>query len=265
MTQERTFDWQPRHDERSRAYPIRSVIGEAVPRRYVLNRVGPVLDQGVEGACVGHGWTNEATAHPWPVDFTAADLGYDDRGQPWPKDPQAFAFAFYAWCQRHDPWAGEGYSGTSVLTGAEGMKALGFIPEFRWAFGVDDVIDTLIAHGPVVLGIEWRDGMYEAPGGELRGTGAAVGGHCILAVGYDPEHRWRDGTVTPGVALFNSWGHGWGVAGTAWMRADELGDLLAANGEACVPVTRAYGPVRATTERPSLWQRIRAWLARTLG
>lgn len=38
-------------------------------------------------------------------------------------------------------------------------QALGFVPEYRWAFGVDDVLATLAHHGPVVLGLNWYAGM----------------------------------------------------------------------------------------------------------
>lgn len=234
----RTFDWSSRHDPASRNYPIRTLVGPrgTVARVFTIWKVGPCLDQAAEGACVGHGYTNEATASPVRVDFTTLDLGAE-----WPKDPQAFAFALYDWCRRNDPWPGEDYDGTSVLTGAQGMKMLGLIPEYRWAFSMEDLIDALVAHGPAVLGLEWRDGMYDAPGGELTGTGAVVGGHCILAVGYDPEHRFSDGTVTEAIALFNSWGREWGINGLAWIRVSELAGLLENGGEMCVPVRRSYG------------------------
>ncbi|MCA1570800.1 MAG: hypothetical protein LC798_10885 [Chloroflexi bacterium] len=233
----RTFDYRPHFDDASRDYPIRSVIGRQVVRTRRVWGVGRILDQGVEGACVGHGWAGEALASPVRVDFIRAELLPG-----WPHDPQAFAFALYDWCRRNDEWDGEAYSGTSVLAGAKGMKMLRLIPEYRWAFGVDDVVDTLVAHGPVVLGIPWTFGMYDAPGGELHVTGHVVGGHCIVAVGFDPAHVWADGSVGPAIALLNSWGLSWGIDGLAWIPVPELAPLLAnGRGEACVPVRRSYG------------------------
>lgn len=281
MSIERNLDWRSYHDPASRRYPMRSVLrAAALPRTYALWPTGPVLDQGEEGACVGHGWTNEATSEPVPVDFEAIDLGTDDEGYPWPRDAQEFAFHLYFYCRRHDQWPGEDYSGTSVLAGAQAMQLLGLIPEYRWCFGIEDVIDTLVSPlgGPVVLGIVWKSGMYDAPNGELRATGHVVGGHCILAVGYDPEHEWEDGTTSEAVALFNSWGEGWGIGGLAWIRCDELAGLLDADGEACVPVQRAYGPVLETDDetapeplpnpyrgRAPAWRtRFREWLSRSL-
>ena len=234
----RKLDWSSRHDPESRNYPIRALLPKSgqVFRKFKTWTVGPCLDQDQEGACVGHGYTNEATASPVRVDFAKANLGAG-----WPKDPQAFAFALYEWCKRHDSYPGTDYDGTAVLTGAQGMQKLGFIPEYRWAFGTNDVIDTLCAQGPVVLGIEWREDMYDAPGGELTGTGRPVGGHCILACGYDPARKFSDGTTTEAVLLFNSWGRGWGINGLAWIKVSELAELLKDGGEMCVPVHRSYG------------------------
>lgn len=239
MTQTRTFDWFPRHDPESRNYAVRDLIGATVERKFTIWQCGQCLDQGQEGACVGHGFTNDATAEPVPVDFTVEHFGNDDEGHPWPNDAQAFAFALYDWCRRHDEWKDQPHEGTSVLTGAKGMKLLGLLLEYRWAFGVDDVIDTICAHGPVVLGIDWHEGMYDAPNGELRVSGPKVGGHCILAVGYDPAHKWANGTVSPAIALYNSWGEGWGIKGLAWISVTDLALLLSQDGEACVPVVRA--------------------------
>lgn len=235
----RTFDWRPRHDPRSRLYPVRALTGTAVRRRRVLWSPGPVvLDQGVEGACVPHAFVHEATASPVRVDLTRAT-----RIDPaWPRDPQALAFELYDWCRRNDAWPGEAYEGTSTLAGAKAMVMLGLIREYRWAFTPAEVVDALLRLGPVTLGIPWRSGMYEAPGGVLKAAGDVVGGHAILAVGYDPARDLGDGPVEA-VALLNSWGPGWGRTGVAWISLDGLAGLLAQDGEACVPVRRTYGRV----------------------
>jgi hypothetical protein len=124
--------------------------------------------------------------------------------------------------------SGEQYDGTSTLDGAKELKDRGEISEYRWAFGLEQVILALGNVGPVVLGIPWYDSMYDAPNGELKVSGSKVGGHCILARGV---------SVTKGyVILRNSWGPDWGLGGDARISFDDLGRLLADDGEAVVPI-----------------------------
>lgn len=247
---ERTFDWVPRHDERSRQYPIRALLAPtAAKRTRKLWTPGPILDQGSEGACVGHAWADEATATPVPVNLARAELPGTEAGKPWPRDPQGLAFAIYRQAQRLDEWPGEAYSGTSVLAGAKVMQSLRLLSEYRWAFGVDDVIDTLVQHGPVVLGIPWFYGMYQPFGGEILVSGQVVGGHAILATGFDPVRAVNGRPPRPMIRLTNSWGLGWGEAGSAWITAAGLSSLLEQNGEACVPVHRSFGRLRRLVAR----------------
>jgi C1A family cysteine protease len=115
---------------------------------------------------------------------------------------------------------------------------MGFVKEFRWAFSVDDVINAIIHTGPVVLGIEWHQGMYEAPNGVLTVSGPVVGGHCITAVGY--KDAASSATGKESIILQNSWGTKWGNQGLAEISKDDVASLLANGGEACVPTKRSY-------------------------
>lgn len=202
-------------------------------------QAGPVLDQGADGQCVGFGWTGEALAWPVPVDLArvTAPLAKD-----WPRTPpDAFARRLYTEAQRRDQWPGEAprYSGTTVLAGAKAVQALGLIQRYHWTHNVDDLVDALILHGPAVLGVQWLDGMYDAPGGRLDAEGEPVGRHCILARGYTPDSGlW--GGHDEAVMLRNSWGPGWGVGGDAWVRKSDLARLLG-GGEVCVPDSRGLG------------------------
>lgn len=231
---DRVFDWQPRFDEESRNFPIRSAIPATPPRkRNKLWRVGPILDQGREGACVGFGWTAELLATPVAVKLDRVKAVV-------PSDPQRFARETYLAAQRIDEWEGEQYEGTSVLAGAKVLHSLGLLKEYRWAFSIEDVVDAVLAKGPVVLGIPWYSGMYETDQtGVLKVDGSIVGGHCITAVGYRHKADRLDGA--DGVILQNSWGPDWGINGLGLIRVNELADLLRANGEACVPSKRSYG------------------------
>jgi Papain family cysteine protease len=231
MEPDRTFNWAPNFDPESKEFPIRTAVPNQI-RRNKLWRTGPILDQGREGACVGFGWTAEALSTPVAVDLSRLKADA-------PEDPTAFAHRIYKRAQQLDGWAGENYSGTSVLAGAKAMREMGLIKEFRWAFNIADVIDGIIHKGPVVLGIPWHMGMYDAPDGVLRLSGENVGGHCITAVGYKVSSEKLNGE--DGIILQNSWGTDWGINGLAIIRTSELAGLLDNYGEACVPSRRSYG------------------------
>lgn len=233
MTTTPGLGWAPRFDERSRSYPIRTLITKPIKRRNKLWSIGPILDQGREGACVGFGWTAEALSTPVKVNLDRVKSPIT------PAPPYGFAISLYKSAQKIDEWEGDNYSGTSVLAGAKAMVQFGLLREYRWAFNIEDVTDAVLAKGPVVLGIPWYSGMYKAPGGVLSVAGDVVGGHCITVVGYrvsDPRIGGEDGFL-----LQNSWGAGWGENGVALIRKSDLEKLLANDGEACVPVRRSFG------------------------
>lgn len=229
MLPDRTFDWVPQHDPRSLDYPIRDVIRSAVEDKPKRWRTGAVLDQGREGSCVGHGWTGELLASPRPYK-TDSETGH------------RYAVDVYKNAQLIDEWPGEDYSGTSVLAGAKVLRERGHINEYRWAFGVDDVRDAVIAAGPVVLGIPWYDSMYQTKESGLVETGGTlVGGHCILITGYHPGMRIRGEDWNARYRVFrwrNSWGPGYGLSGDGLILYEDLRDLLADRGEACIPTSR---------------------------
>jgi hypothetical protein len=231
VTNKRILDWVPRFDPRSRKYPIRAKLRSRLPREDRLWYVPTILDQGSEGACVGFGWTAEALNEPYRVmlEKVKADI---------PRDNHEFASHVYREAQRIDEWEGESYEGTSVLAGAKVMERYGLIKSYRWAFNVDDVIDSIVQKGPVVLGVPWHSGMYRADNGVLKISGKQVGGHCIVAVGYKTSSEKMGGK--PSVVLQNSWGYGWGIRGLAEISIPELEKLLK-QGEACVPVVRGFG------------------------
>lgn len=227
------LDWKPRHDPRSLMYPARTLFRRTEPVNITWRTPMHPLDQGAEGACVGFGWTHEALTTPVVV-----KLGEIEQQQ-WPKNPTEFAQSVYRAAQHIDEWGGNDYEGTSVNAGAKIMRERGLLREWRWAFGVDDVILSIVNVGPVVLGINWYTSMYSAPGGIMQVGGGLAGGHCILA------HAVRKAGVIfedeVAIGLFNSWGPGYGLNGHAWIRKSELARLLSEQGEAAVPVRRSYG------------------------
>lgn len=222
------LDWAPRYDERSREFPIRAIVRKTIKRKNKLWKVGPILDQGQEGACVGFGWTAEALATPVPVNLQRIKART-------PKDPTAFAQFLYRFAKTIDEYEGENYDGTSVLAGAKAMQTFALLKEYRWAFSFEEMVDGLISKGPVVLGIPWYESMYEAPNGVLKVSGELAGGHCILAVGYKVYPGGEDAII-----LQNSWGKSWGINGLAEIKVSGLEKLLK-EGEACLPISRKYG------------------------
>jgi len=228
---ERTFDWRPHFDERSKQYPIRTMLPRMQSKTFTLWQNGEILDQGSEGACVGFGWTAEALAGPIQVNLDRVNGDMS-------KEPNQFANYIYKEAQKIDQWPGEDYEGTSVLAGAKIMTRYNILHQYRWAFGTSDIIGALMATGPVVLGINWYSGMYRAPKGKLSVSGEHVGGHCILAIGYNPSSEAFKGKET--VILQNSWGNSWGVNGIAEMTIEDLDRLVKEGGEACVPLIRGF-------------------------
>lgn len=213
MTERPVLDWRPHHDPRSRAYPVRALTTSARPRSYTW-RCEAWNDQGVEGACVGFAWSHELAARPVVQPTSEAD-----------------ARAIYHRAQQLDTWPGEAYDGTSVLAGAKAVQERAGLVEYRWAFGLDDLIGAVGLRGPAVLGIPWTTGMWDTDAaGYVHATGRVVGGHAILAHGVNLPGRY--------FTLRNSWGRGWGVNGGCRISFDDLGRLLADDGEACVPVRR---------------------------
>ncbi len=215
----RTFDVADRKDERSRNYPVRAILPpDAEPVSHIWNC--PVwLDQGSEGACTGFAVAHELASEP-----VSAHL-YNSL-------PDAnFARALYHDAQKLDQWPGEDYEGSSVLGAMQAAQLRGFYDEYRWAFGIDDLVLAVGHLGPAVLGIDWHSGMQRPDWhGLIHVRGKRTGGHAICCIGYDAN--------TERFLLHNSWGRWWGLQGNCWIAKSELEQLLNKGGVAAIPVTR---------------------------
>jgi hypothetical protein len=229
VTLDPRLDRVPSFDPASWGYPARALLaaetGTAKPplRSFTWAMTWPALDQGSEGSCVGHGHGGRVKGVP------------DSH----PEVDHAWCRRLYKQAQEVDEWAGSDYQGTSVLAGAKVLKTAGLYSAYYWSFGVEDCLRAIGYLGPVVLGINWMDTMFDArPSGLLEVGGSVAGGHCILARGV----RLR--AVLPGeglkpievVRLRNSWGPTWTtIGGDAYLRVADLETLLAAEGECLVP------------------------------
>lgn len=233
----RIVDRLPEFDERSRLF---AAIGpdDSRPFKSAGWTCDVYNDQGREGACVGFAWTHELAARPYVVRRDAA-----------------FALQIYNRAKQLDPWPGEDYDGTSVLAGVKAVmeqkntRGYAYIREYRWAFGIQDVLRVVGWMGPVVLGINWHyDMYYPGPNGYIQPTGDIVGGHAILANGIkavakDPtkDITWDNLDIDKSrLRLHNSWGTGYGIGGDAFITVRNLDKLLQDDGEACIPVKRSY-------------------------
>lgn len=208
-------------DEKSRQYPIRTLVSDKKPRSYTW-RLFDWLDQGPDGACVGFAWAHELQARPKEVQ----NIDYDS------------AMSIYWSAQLRDPWAGGAYpdasprmDGTSVLAAAQHLHKLGFFEEYRWAFSLDDALLAVGHEGPGVLGCYWHESMfYPDENGFVKPEGPIMGGHAVLVRGVNFNRRE--------VRISNSWGKSWGKDGDCFMTFDDFEKLLMNNGEFCIPVGR---------------------------
>lgn len=225
------LDWVSKHDQRSLDnYPMAERLAtqavEIQPRRW---HPGVTLDQGREGACVGFGWTQELLTSPRPFDTTAT-VGSN------------YAQGYYHETLLHDDIPGEADTGTSVLAGAQTAVRRGHMDEYRWCENVEEIRDSIITEGPVVIGIPWYYDMYwTRDSGLVTVGGDVVGGHCILLDEYHPGKRLVGEDYHArfeGFGWHNSWGNSYGVNGRGFIRIEDLRDLLKDWGEACVPVGR---------------------------
>jgi hypothetical protein len=173
--------------------------------------------------CVGFSMAHELAARPAEVQGLDAKFAREQ---------------VYWEAQKIDEWAGGAYpgaspfyEGTSVLAGVKVLKKLGYIDEYRWAFGLDDLVMAVGYAGPAVLGIPWYEGMFDMWScGNVHVHGQVAGGHAILCKGVDVKEQ----TFT----LHNSWGPVWGRGGDAKIAWSDMDRLLHEQGEAVIPMGR---------------------------
>jgi len=210
-------------DEKSREFPVMAAVGSSKKARSYTWRCLQYFDQGQEGACVGFAMAHELVARPAEVQHLSENFARE---------------SIYWAAQKIDPWEGGSYpgaapryEGTSVLAGVKVLKELGYIEQYRWAFGLDDLVMAVGYCGPAVLGVPWYEGMFAPHScGYLHTDGEPAGGHAILCKGVDVKAR----TFT----LHNSWGSAWGNGGDALISWAEMEKLLHERGEAVIPMGR---------------------------
>lgn len=203
-------------DERSKSFPIQPLLASNKQRSYTW-RCNVTLDQGREGACVGFGVCHELAARPAEVQGMSGVYAKQ---------------AIYWEAQKIDRWEGGSYphaspyyEGTSVLAGVQVAQRIGWCEEYRWAFGIHDLILGVGHNGPAILGISWYEGMANVDSeGYIKPTGYKTGGHCILCKAVNVKKKR--------FTLHNSWGPEWGMNGDCYISFDDMEKLLYERGEA---------------------------------
>lgn len=184
----------------------------------VFNKCDKFLDQGSEGACVGFGVTHGLIS-----------LFPDDK-----KLDKTFAREDIYWeAQKEDPWPGGSYpgafpryEGTTTSAGLKEAVELKYLESFKRVVSGKDALIGL-QDGPVVLGLNWYEGMQEPDSkGYIKPIGANVGGHCIYLEGVDAN--------LDRVIFHNSWGTDWGIGGRCYMTVSNFIRLFDDNGEGAV-------------------------------
>lgn len=196
-----------------------------VPSRYWY-AYGTYLDQ-TGDTCVANAWTHfladSPTTHRLAV-MDAVDAGYRSaqsgetgfRGRLYDEAQQADEFS-------DTPPAG----GTSVRAAAKVLQAEGRIASYHWAQTISDVVRAVLTVGPVVVGTNWYESMFDPVDGVLRVDPASgvAGGHAYVLNGCSTTKRT--------LRLKNSWSKAWGRAGHATIGWDDFAGLLV-DGEACI-------------------------------
>jgi hypothetical protein len=227
---DRRLDCLPQFDERSRAFLVRDLLSNEDP---ITSKEWPLaiqLDQGAEGACVGFGFAHELAAEPVPVEGVSNER----------------ARGIYHRAQQLDEWPGTRYEGTSVLAGAKACVESGGITAYFWATSAVEVARAISNIGPVVIGVNWHQGMENTDvDGCIHVTGPVRGGHCVCLHGVD-----FDGENLSFIGR-NSWGSEWGDLGGFRIDITDLQMLVESGGAFCVPTTRAQ--VGTWPERRRRW------------
>jgi hypothetical protein len=206
--------------------------------------------------CSGHGFKEDERDYQWEPVACSRAVRYWTPGR-WVGDqqqtPSCVGFAWSHWlscapvvswldplgiydlAKFLDEWQGEAYGGTSVRAGAKVLKRLGLMTQYAFAADVSSLVAAVLEVGPIVVGTEWLEDMFEPnANGQIFATGASAGGHAYLIDGVDTLQRH--------FRIKSSYGDRWGTMGHARIDFDDFDRLVQRGAEMCVAVERKPSP-----------------------
>jgi hypothetical protein len=240
------------HDPRSIYYAVAAWPRSAV-KSVDWTRRAPVFDQGQLGSCTGN-----AAAGLVGTDA----LGYTGQssvtvsGNVLPVD-ETLALQVYSLATQLDEYQGAyppDDTGSSGLGAAKALVKLGLSSHYQHAFSLG-ALNTALQRGPVMIGIEWFNSMFEPDNrGQLLldKTSGVAGGHEFIVSAYIKDSGLY--------RMENSWGPGWGIGGSAFFTAADLQWLLSQEGDVTQPVFTMPEPepVPAPVDA-QFWAQAQAW------
>jgi hypothetical protein len=170
------------------------------------------IDQGAEGTCVGHGCTNVLMAAPsehrtFPSFASTAEA-------------HTFARKLYLDATGDTTYQEGAYTRDALNV----LKARGQAASYYRLGSVDEIVQTLLAVGPITFGCTWFNSMFSPKSlyanSYLRVDpySGMAGGHLFSLTGV----QLAPTEGPPFVRMENSWGPRWGHNGTARISIDDM-------------------------------------------
>jgi hypothetical protein len=182
-------------------------VPDALPASYhVPAPLYPVVDQGSSPMCVAYSAAGE---QGW-YDLRDTGLALFDEPLFFSQIGGTASGAVIRDALARRLSAGYPVSGRPELAGQHKIAAYYGVPVAQ-----ADLCAAIASFGPLVIGTPWARSWFHPVDGVLPAFDTAVGGHAILAVGWD-------GT---GLRLRNSWGADWGQQGEATLPWGQLGHV----------------------------------------
>lgn len=193
------------HDVNDERYLMRAAMprgGTAAPIDTLSDKTwdmrAPALDQGSTGTCTGHAATTF---------YLCAPMRH--------AKPLVSPFQLYREGVLLDEWTdndgeatladGQLQFGSSGRAMMKALEARGVIEEYRWGYTLDDVVRWVHDRGPVMIGSDWLEDMFNPTAeGFVKATGAVAGGHEYCVRGVHPKRAIA--------RVVNSWGVRWNHA-----------------------------------------------------